>query len=117
MIRQVSVLISCALAALPFPTSGQSHVATRGPLTGQVVDANTGEPVMGVRVELGSGGSSAQTNRTGEFSFPSFAGDSVVLRAWRLGYATLDTTVVLGESPHTVLLYLQAVPIALEPLL
>jgi hypothetical protein len=105
------------LAGFPAVLSGQVPVPTPvRPLTGQVIDAGTGEPVVGVRVELGGGREAAQTNRAGEFSFPDVQGDSVTLRAWRLGYASLDTTVVVSGLLR-VTVALEPLPIALAPLI
>lgn len=102
------------LPALALAQQDSARASRR--LAGLVVDAETSEPVMGVRVELVATGRVDETDRQGEFAFADIAGDTVDLRAWRLGYAILDTTLILPSNRARLTLLLRARPVELGPL-
>jgi hypothetical protein len=86
-------------------------------LQGRVVDAERGLPIAGVSVESRSGSQRATTDAEGRFSLadlPSSTG--IQLRAWRLGYVALDTTLSDTGGAEPVRLALRTRPVALLPL-
>jgi hypothetical protein len=85
-------------------------------LSGRAIDALTQVPLAGTRIELAGTGRSAETGADGSFAFVDVTGEVVRLRAARLGYATLDTTLVLAGGPAHVILHLRALPFDLAPL-
>jgi hypothetical protein len=97
-------------AAAPVQAQQRATVA----VTGQVVDAGTGQPLAGVLVEAAPGARNTLTDAEGRFSLWLRAGD-YLLHASRLGYAEgRRVVVVAGDSLGPVQLSLAPQPLVLE---
>ena len=79
------ILIVLASLALSIPVFGQKHQ-----VSGQVLDADTGEPVIGAGVMLSSGGG-VSTDYDGKYVI--MADDSDVLTFTSIGYTDVQETV------------------------
>jgi hypothetical protein len=110
-IRPALAALSLAMFAA-FPAGAQR----RGPVvvTGQVVDAGTGQALAGVLVEAVPGSHTALTDAEGRFSLRLRAGD-YLLHASRLGYAEGKRVVAVeGDSLGGLSFALAPQPLVLE---
>ncbi|MDQ2665595.1 MAG: SusC/RagA family TonB-linked outer membrane protein [Gemmatimonadota bacterium] len=73
-------------------------VAQAGFVAGMVVDTRSNEPVSGVQVVVAGGAQGAATDVRGRFRISGLSGDSVTLRATRLGYRPLTRRVRVGDA-------------------
>lgn len=88
-----------------------------GSLSGEVVDAETGEPLEGVTVTMVDPNRQVLTDPEGGFTFPSVSPDTVFLRAIRLGYEDAYGTVVVGSSQAvTIRITMATRAIEMEPI-
>jgi len=69
-------------------------------ISGKIKDAETGQPLAGVRVSVGSGAQGAISRSDGTYRLPVSAGTRVV-RVSSIGYAPLSDTVVVGAEGAT----------------
>lgn len=106
---------AAALLATLFTPGGGNAQQGSGPLQGRVVDAERGTPITGVAIEGGRGRVRATTGADGTFSLAGIPDGAVHVRAWRLGYVAVDTTVNAGAGA-VVRIALRERPVALLPL-
>src|SRR5207237_10059697 len=85
LVLSVAPLPVCLLAPL-------AHAQGTGTIRGTVIDALTGRPIAGVRVDVPSTDLGTLTGREGRYQFTVRAG-CVRLRARRVGYATASRRV------------------------
>jgi len=76
----------------------------RSPLSGVVVDAETGERLPGAHVYLSTLETGTTTNRDGYFVVSSLPVGAYDVRLSYLGYGTVDTSLVAGDETHRVAL-------------
>jgi hypothetical protein len=76
----------------------------REPLTGHVIDGETGERLPGAHVYLTALEAGATTNRAGYFALSSLPPGPYEVRVTFLGYQPVDTTLVAGGGPYRVVL-------------
>ena len=97
-------------ASLLLPLPGAA--AAQGAALGGVVRTAAGGPVVDASVLLRRSGAAelagvAETNAQGRFRFPSLEPGRYQLQVQHLGYAPLDTAVLVGASPLVVTLVLR----------
>src|SRR2546430_3319028 len=93
LVLSVAPLPVCLLAPL-------AHAQGTGTIRGTVIDALTGRPIDGVRVDVPSTDLGTLTDREGRYQFTVRAGD-VQLRARRVGYATATRKVTATAGQVT----------------
>lgn len=91
----------CQLAVTPAAGAQQ-------PMSGITVDADA-NPLAGVEVSIGGTTLTAVTNERGEFRFPQTPPPPFVVRARRLGFASVSANVVGGERIGPVTLVMRPV--------
>ena len=85
-------------------------------ISGAVIDAETGTPLVDVHVSLlrtAEGTSLFRTGRTGQFRFDEIASGTYTLRLERVGYETLDQEIVVNAEPITMTVELKHNPLEL----
>jgi hypothetical protein len=88
-----------------------------GSLSGQVKDAETGDPIQGVAVELLAPRRRGVTDEEGRFAFFAIPPDTVVLVAKHLGYQDANGPVVIGGAQAvTVQVAMATRPIEMDPI-
>ena len=94
-----------AAAASVGAAQAQTDRSPTGSVAGRVTDAETGEPVVGAAVRLRAGGRSVgrATDRDGRFRFDVVAEGRALLRVEALGFAPLDTAVVVASGREVTL--------------
>lgn len=111
--RCISPLVAFALVTFAAPSMAQRTPAT---LTGTVVDAQTGQGIAAVLVEVSPGGRHAVTDAEGRFQFRLRAGDYLV-RASQVGYGEQEQVASVDAAvPAALVFSLEPQPIVLERL-
>src|SRR6266511_2662725 len=101
---------------LLLPTAAQLVAAPGPALRGTVVGAETGQPLGFSIVSLIPSSSKRFTNATGTFAFPDIVAGNYVLSVRQIGYAPLDTPIVVrADSATTLVLRLRHLAIELPP--
>ncbi len=111
-------LFAFLLVTIPGSLLGQSNDEKTGILTGQVVDAATGRPVIGALIQIVGTGVSAGSDESGRFAARSVPIGVYSLRTRAIGYAPfLYSDAVIGTGkPTTVTIQLVAAPVEVDPL-
>jgi iron complex outermembrane recepter protein len=100
------------LVALAMPAAGAAQGA--GTVVGEVVDAQTGQPVVGAKVTVSGSRAAALTDAQGRFTLRAVAGDQVLI-VERLGYSAGERSLRLGaDAATTVRIELIAQPVGVE---
>ena len=102
--------MTAALVALLVAAQVQAPATPARPIGGVVVDAATGAPVAGARVQAGSRGAPATTDALGRFVLQAETGDT--LRVRRIGYRAATLVMAATDDSAVVLLAPVATPIA-----
>jgi TonB-linked SusC/RagA family outer membrane protein len=78
----------------------QPRLTRTGTIAGQVVDINTGRPLVGTQIQLVGLELGALADANGEYRIPNVPAGEVTVRALIIGYATATRTVTLraGET-------------------
>lgn len=103
------------LAALAFaaPANAQSDTAVKQTLSGIVVDATTGTPLVGVWLGIDGSRSQAYTDRDGRFAIHGVQSRGFTVSASQLGYKDASIYVeAIGDEPMRI--ELQPDPIVLQ---
>jgi outer membrane receptor protein involved in Fe transport len=80
------------------------HAATTGKIMGQVVDAETGEPLVGVNIiVIGEEGYGAATDSDGNYVIVNIPPDTYTVQASMIGYARLSKTGVEVNVDQTTI--------------
>ncbi len=85
-------------------------------ISGKVIDAEVGTPLVDVHVSLlrkAEGGSVFRTDRTGQFRFDKIALGTYTLRFDRVGYETLDQEIVVKADSIAMTVKLKRSPLQL----
>lgn len=90
------LIITLLIGVFPLLAKAQD-----GEITGTVLDANTGEPLIGANVVVVDEDWGASTNLEGEYRIDGVPAGSYTLEAAYLGYAT-ETTDITVEADETV---------------
>jgi TonB-dependent starch-binding outer membrane protein SusC len=101
-----------ALVLLPGLASAQE----RGSITGQVVAAETQQPLQGVQVSIPATGSSALTDERGRFLIPGVPFGTQTLRVNLIGYKQAEQTVTVSATTVNVTITLESDPLRLDEL-
>ena len=110
-------LVATCIAAVPAEAAGKRRSVRKTPVTGQltadisgtILDAATGQPVVAARVEAGE--SSKQTDSTGKFTLKgvTIVGSTINVKVSRSGYTT-STLQLNGGGPHNLSIRLSPLP-------
>ena len=97
--------------------AGSRALPAYGTLTGQVLDAITGEPLPMVAIELADGSGRAVTNGAGMFLLPRLLPGPHLLRVSHLGYAGRTLPIEIGSSrPERRSIRLDPTVLELDPI-
>ncbi len=93
------------LAMLLFASCGQVEYDIFGTLSGQVIDADTQEPLSGVSVLLSPGGKNIYTGADGLFVFEELDPQQYTVMVQKNGYKTNRKTVnlLVGETNNVMI--------------
>jgi hypothetical protein len=83
-IRRSFLLLTIGLACAPHP--GSSQAAPDWSFSGTIIDGETGRPVSGAQVYIGSLDVGVLSRMDGSFTLPISGADSVIVRIERIGY-------------------------------
>ena len=109
-------LIFCLFTIFLIQTVEGTVLARNPSILGQVIDAETGTPLVDVHVSLlrtAEGASLFRTGRTGEFRFDEIAPETYTLRFERVGYETLDQEIVVNADSTAMTVKLKRSPLQL----
>ncbi len=110
-------LRSCAIMALPMVLIHVPALAQEpehdGEIEGLVRDAETGQPLAGSRVGLADGQNAAITHGDGSFHLIRISPGLHTILVERLGYASVNVEVEVGESSAFVIIELEPTPLDL----
>ena len=110
-------LLLCALGVAVFPDVLQAQQGTGARLTGQVVDAGTGDGVEGAQVSLAGTLFTAMTDSRGRFRIDDLPPGMRIVQIERLGYESRADTVEVPEGMSMTLRFpISVEPIMLEPI-
>jgi CarboxypepD_reg-like domain len=99
--RLAAALVFPAVFALP--AAGQNTENETGTLSGIVVDATTGTPLVGVWVGIEGSRSAAYTDRDGRFAMRGIRTRALTLTAEQLGYKDASVEIAeVGDEPIRV---------------
>ena len=90
-----AVVSACVLALAAYATPSEAQA-----ISGKVTDAESGAPLSGARVSVGSGIQGAITRGDGTYRLPVTAGTQVV-RVSYIGYGPVRDTVIVGAEGTT----------------
>lgn len=93
--RRSSFMLTAVVA-----TAFCSSAALAQSIAGKVTDAQSGQPIAGARVSLGSGAQGAISRADGTYRLPVAAG-TYVIRVASLGYSPISDTVIVSGSGAT----------------
>jgi hypothetical protein len=99
--RTPSALLAVVLTLLilpPPPAHAQQGGAPAAVIAGRVIEAATGQPLLGVVVTLEGTRASAVTDSAGRYRLPAAPPGPQVLRAQRIGYAPTRVNVVVPAT-------------------
>lgn len=88
---------SMLVAILVLGSTGKAH-AQAGAVAGQVVDANTSQPISGVQILAEGTRTGTITDAQGRFRLADLTGAEVTLRVQMIGYRTITETVMIGNT-------------------
>lgn len=111
----LALLLSALATALPAAAQAAAEPSTV-PLSGQVVDRSTGQPLAGAFVELAGSRLEALADEQGRFTFRKVRPGEHTLTASLLGYAELERTVTVAAGQPALSLALEPDPVVLEGL-
>ena len=109
-------LIFCLFTIFLIQTVEGTVLARNPSILGQVIDAETGTPLVDVHVSLlrtAEGASLFRTGRTGEFRFDEIVQGTYTLRFERVGYETLDQEIVVNADSTAMTVKLKRSPLQL----
>ena len=109
-------LIFCLFTIFLIHTVEGASFAGDTSISGQVIDAEAGTPLVDVHVSLlrtAEGASLFRTGRTGEFRFDEIAPETYTLRFERVGYETLDQEIVVNADSTAMTVKLKRSPLQL----
>ncbi len=96
---------SSQFVLIPLNSSTDSNTSRLLVLNGFVSDMESGETLIGAHVLLPDIGAGTSTNDAGFFAFPGLPGSETRITISYIGYASLDTTLVVGSKPVYLSLY------------
>lgn len=85
------------VAATTLAVTLSSSAASAQSIAGKVTDAQTGQPLPGARVSIGTGAQGAIVRSDGTYRLPVAAG-TVILRVASIGYVPVTDTVIVGAA-------------------
>ena len=109
-------LIFCLFTIFLIYTVEGASFAGDTSISGQVIDAETGTPLVDVHVSLlrtAEGAPLFRTGRTGEFRFDEIVQGTYTLRYERVGYETLDQEIVVNADSTAMTVKLKRSPLQL----
>ena len=109
-------LIFCLFTIFLIHTVEGASFAGDTSISGQVIDAEAGTPLVDVHVSLlrtAEGASLFRTGRTGEFRFDEIVQGTYTLRFERVGYETLDQEIVVNADSTAMTVKLKRSPLQL----
>ena len=109
-------LIFCLFTIFLIQTVEGTVLARNPSILGQVIDAETGTPLVDVHVSLlhkVENTSLFRTGRTGEFRFDEIVQGTYTLRFERVGYETLDQEIVVNADSTAMTVKLKRSPLQL----
>ena len=109
-------LIFCLFTIFLIQTVEGTVLARNPSILGQVIDAETGTPLVDVHVSLlrtAEGAPLFRTGRTGEFRFDEIVQGTYTLRFERVGYETLDQEIVVNADSTAMTVKLKRSPLQL----
>ena len=109
-------LIFCLFTIFLIQTVEGTVLARNPSILGQVIDAETGAPLVDVHVSLlhkVENTSLFRTGRTGEFRFDEIVQGTYTLRFERVGYETLDQEIVVNADSTAMTVKLKRSPVQL----
>ena len=109
-------LIFCLFIIFLIHTVEGASFAGDTSISGQVIDAETGTPLVDVHVSLlrtAEGAPLFRTGRTGEFRFDEIVQGRYTLRFERVGYETLDQEIVVNADSTAMTVKLKRSPLQL----
>ena len=109
-------LIFCLFIIFLIHTVEGASFAGDTSISGQVIDAETGTPLVDVHVSLlrtAEGAPLFRTSRTGEFRFDEIVQGTYTLRFERVGYETLDQEIVVNADSTAMTVKLKRSPLQL----
>ena len=108
MIRRLSIAIFLLLVFAPFEVSAQGTIA------GRIVEADTGEPLIGVNVIVVGTQFGAATDIDGNYSIPSMRPGEYSVRVSYIGFETLLFTGIQVQDGQTTRLDVRLQPAVLS---
>ncbi|HEX8273208.1 MAG TPA: carboxypeptidase-like regulatory domain-containing protein [Longimicrobiaceae bacterium] len=112
----VAVALAAALAAAVPAFAQGARESSPVPLSGQVTDRGTGQPLAGAYVELAGTRLEALTDDNGRFSFKRVRPGEHTLSVSLLGYADQERTVQVAQGQADVAVALEPDAVVLEGL-
>ena len=101
----VASVLSVAMLLMP----GEANAQSAGVISGRVLDASTGQPVVGARVVVVGTNIAAQTNSTGNYVLRGVPPGPATIRITSIGYGERTESVTVGAA-QTASLDLQLRP-------
>jgi TonB-dependent starch-binding outer membrane protein SusC len=100
----IRVIVSLFLVGLPLTLSvaGESNWLDEIKLVGQVIDANTNSPIVGVNIQIKGANRGVISDLNGNFEFSSIDSDAVILVS-NIGYFTQEIS-INGQTQIRILL-------------
>ncbi len=111
----LGALLAAAAAAGPAAAQQEAEPAAV-PVSGQVVDRSTGQPLAGAYVEVAGTRQEALTDEAGRFTFRKIRPGAQTLVVRLLGYAELEREVTVAAGQPALALALEPDPVVLEGL-
>lgn len=111
----VAVLVSAAAAAGP-AAAQQEAAPSAVPVSGQVVDRSTGQPLAGAYVEVAGTHLEALTDEQGRFTFRKVRPGEHTVAVSLLGYAELEHKLTVAAGLPALALAVEPDPVVLEGL-
>ncbi len=117
--KRLAPLLAVLLSALAAARPGAAQQAAESPVvpvSGQVVDRSTGQPLAGAFVELPGSRQEALSDEQGRFTFRRVRPGEHAVVVSLLGYADLERTVAVAAGQPALSLALEPDPVVLEGL-
>jgi iron complex outermembrane recepter protein len=113
--RILAVLAAITLAAFSSTAIGQQPATRRASISGRVVEAASGAPIVGARVQLVDAHKDDITHDDGAFALMNVPDGTYTLRALRIGYAPISVRVqVSGGTSEPVTVRMPDAAVKLE---